>query len=96
MMRITGNKLVLNDIEWYYLEKYLNKYFSLYDIHSPIFSKHWFGYTLEKKWETFSWIDEDQVSERIEEFTYLHFESQTRLQKFIEMYEKHTKECMTA
>ena len=94
MKNIIKNSLVLIDSEWYYLEKYLNRHFSKYDIYHPKFSSHWFGYVLEKKYETFTWCDEDQVNESIREYIYLKFQSQVKLEKFVSMY-KGYKQCMT-
>jgi hypothetical protein len=93
MTHIIKNSLILIDSEWYYLEKYLNRHFSKYDIYHSTFSLHWFGYILEKRYENFSWVDEDQINESIREYVYLNFQSQEKLQKFLNMYEGY-RQCM--
>ena len=61
--------LILNDMEWYYLEKYLNNFYGKHDIYKR--TKHWFDCTLEIRYEENSWIDEDQVSTKMDKFIYL-------------------------
>lgn len=65
--------LILNDIEWYYLEKYLNNFYGKYDLYNSKRSNHWFGCNIEEQYEETSWIDEDRVNTRNDKFVYLTF-----------------------
>lgn len=91
-MRTIRNEtiLILNDIEWYYLEKYLNNFYGKFDIYKR--TKHWFDCTLEIRYEETSWCDEDQVNTRMDKFIYLTFDNAKSCQQFIGRYKKHTKE----